>query len=195
MAASGDLRNIYAALPEAFGALIEIAPVGTALPTEVGDTIDPAFTPFSILDEGGLTITPVRSVTEERDEAGRVVKTIVTEKSVDLGFAFREFLNSAALETVYGPDNVTITAATATSGEKVAVAWDGEIPPAFSAICRTKDGDAKVWFVIPNVQITEEGEIVLNSSQSIKPPVSAKGLPDGAGKSFYVYTDDGKFSV
>lgn len=197
MADTGSYDNIISGLSTIVGGAIDLAPLGTPLPTSIDDfnDLDDAFEPFSILGDEGITISFNRTVVEEKDEAGRTVNTIVSERSISVAASFREFLNGKALQAVWGADKVTLTAANDEHGNQIAAHYDGSIVPKCVAVIRIKDGNKRGMFVVPVFGFTETGEIKLAATESIKPSVVATGYPAASGDLLHFYGDDGLVTV
>ena len=49
--------------------------------------------------------------------------------------------------------------------------------------------------MVPHGQVTERGEIPLQASAAVTLPVTLSTYPDKAGKSIYIFTDDGVVSA
>lgn len=189
---TGNLSNIVAATPSSPAGGIRKGTATAVLPTSATSSIDAAtWLPLGIVTDKGVTIDPKVNTKEERDWSGRVVKTIVTDSSVDLSFELYEMLALEVLQAAYGEDAVEAVAATTDHGDTVSLVFKGELPDAAPFIIDAKDGKARIRIVFPSLQITEPGQIVLSSTDTTKPALKGTAYPDADGVLFYLYTDNG----
>ena len=66
---------------------VSLAPIGTALPTDLTSPLDPKFQEVGLLNSDGLTIKPSDSVDKRKGHQGnRVYKKIMTDSDTDLSF-------------------------------------------------------------------------------------------------------------
>jgi hypothetical protein len=166
------------------------APRGTALPTAVDDTLDPAFEDSGYISEDGLTLTPERSTEQVRDWSGSVVRELLTEFAAKLAWAHLE-TNEQSLKNYLGDDNVTVTAADAENGKRITALLRSTELPRKPWVFKIKDGDSRVLIVVPDGQVSETGEVAFVKSGAITWPVTLSTYPDSAGVNVYIYLDDG----
>jgi hypothetical protein len=174
----------------ATGAILS-APIGTTLPTDATATLDASFTDSGYVSEDGLTFSPDLSTTDINEWNGALVRRIKESFDGSLSWSHLE-TNEAALKNTFGDDNVTVTAATATHGQQLAVAISGELPAAKSWVFKLKDGDNRILIVVPNGQVTDIEDVSFTSSDAIMWGVTLSCYPDANGNSLYIYTDDGQ---
>lgn len=167
------------------------APRGTALPTSITSTLDPAFKDSGYISEDGLTLTPERSTETVKDWSGAVVRELLTEFSAKLAWAHLE-TNETSLKNYLGDDNVSVTAATPTEGKRITALLRGTEMPRKSWTYKVKDGDARVLIVVPDGQVSETGEVAFVKSGALTWPVTMATYPDAAGVNVYIYLDDGQ---
>lgn len=163
---------------------------GTALPTAVGATLDAAFTDSGYISDEGLTLTPERSDESIRDWSGSEIRRILTEFGVTLAWAHLE-TNETSLRNYLGDNNVTVTAADATNGKRIAAKIANAELPRKSWVYKIKDGLARVLIVVPDGQVTETGEVAFIKTGALTWPVTLTTYPDASGVHVYVYLDDG----
>lgn len=104
-------------------------------------------------------------------------------------------LSKAALENYFGESNVTVTAATSTTGTQTLARLNGSEMPVKSWYFKIKDGNRRILIVVPLGQVTERGEINFTKTQAVMLPVVLSTYPDSAGNNVYIYTDDGVFTA
>lgn len=189
-----DVRNIFTGAPDQLttGAILS-ALTGTTLPTEAGGTIDPTFKDSGYIGEDGLKIGTNSSSTDIKDWSGNVVRSIMSEYGNQLTWNHLE-LNEQSLKNFLGDANVTVTAATASTGKKIAAKFNADEMPVKSWIFKIKDGARKLLVVVPLGQLSERGEISLTKTEAIQLPITLKTYPDASGNHIYWYSDDGVFS-
>ena len=141
------------------------APKGTALPTTPGTTPGASWVLVGDISEDGITLTrpngdvirnwaldPVRKVNTEN---GKITAPIIdTSKKV--------------LETLYGADNVTYTAATSGHGNitSVTLSPDVSAEPA-SYLFLMKDGESLAMLGTSNGLITEIGDVSFSPTEAV----------------------------
>lgn len=190
-----DAKNVLVGGPDqaTTGAILSGGPTAV-LPTKPGEAPATGWTDSGYISEDGLTMTPERSMAGIKDWSGATVKEALEEFNGTLAWAHLE-TNEAALKNYFGDDNVTITPATSTTGKIIKATMGATEMPRKPWQFRVKDGKAKVLIVVPDGQVSEQGEVSFVKSGAITWPVTLKTFPDAAGKNIYVYTDDGIFSA
>ncbi|WPM94337.1 major tail protein [Arthrobacter phage Cupello] len=170
------------------------APLGTTLPDDALAAIDPAFDDSGYISADGMNLTPERTTETIRDWSGAIIRSILSEFGASIAWAHLE-TNEASLKNYFGDDNVTVTAATATSGKQLAAALKAAELPRKSWVFKIKDGDNRVLVVVPDGQVTETGEVSFTKAGAITWPCTMTTYPDATGTHVYVYTDDGVFTA
>lgn len=167
-------------------------PLGTALPTTEVIALNAALIDQGYVSEDGIERTITKAFEAIRDMGGEEVLKTRTEIGIKVSFALLETLNGNVAKTVYGDSAVTVTAATASAGTKVAIAYAGdEVPNSVWVLDTALAGKIK-RYVFPNAQLsTEDQTVTLNSSTAATIPVELTLYKDSAGKYFYEYSDDG----
>ena len=188
-----NTKNVMTGAPTgAVGGYLLRAPLGTALPTTEASALNAGFIDQGYVSEDGVERAISKTYEVIRDMGGNEVLKSRTEHGVTVTFALLETLNGEVAKTIYGTDAVTITAANAGAGTKVAIAYAGAEVPNSSWVLDTKLADKIKRYVFPNAQLaTEDQTVTLNSSTATTFPVSLTLYPDAAGKYFYEYSDDG----
>ena len=190
-----NAKNVLVGGPDqaTTGAILS-ALLGTELPVLPSETPDAAFGDSGYISEDGLTLTPERSMAGIKDWSGATVKETLEEFNGTLAWAHLE-TNEAALKNYFGDDNVTVTPATASTGRIIKAKMGATEMPRKSWVFRVKDGKAKVLIVVPDGQVSEQGEVSFVKSGAITWPITLKTFPDASGVNVYIYTDDGVFSA
>lgn len=192
-----NAKNVMTGTPKGgVGGYLFRGPLGTALPTDEKTALDAALLDQGYVSEDGVERAISKTYETIRDMGGEEVLKTRTELGVTVSFSLLETLNGETAKTVYGASAVTITAATASSGTKVAVAYDGsEVANSVWVLETALAGKIK-RYVFPNAQLASEDQTVtLNSASAATFPVSLTLYKDASGKYFYEYSDDGVFSA
>ncbi|WP_029153492.1 phage tail tube protein [Microbacterium gubbeenense] len=164
------------------------------IPATIDDVEIEGLEDSGYVNEDGVTITPSESTETIKDWALNVIRRILTEFDGTIAWTHLE-LSVGALKNYMGDDNVEVTEATAEHGTQVRAAISGEVRPIKAWYFKLKDGDRRALVMVPHGQVTERGEIPLQASAAVTLPVTLSTYPDKAGKSIYIFTDDGVVSA
>lgn len=190
-----DATKVLVGAPEQSGVAgaINRAPLGTELPDDARKALELAFKSAGYVSSDGISLTPDLSTTDITDWNGDVVRTLLESFSGTVTFSLIQFDADGAMLT-FGENNVTVTPATSTSGEQIAIALGATLPPAGAWVFRMKDENALIRIVLPNAQVVSWNEMQFSKTAPIPLGVQLKCYPDDKNKSIYIYTDDGVFS-
>ena len=188
---SVNSKNVFIGAPDqATTGAILTGPETDVIPETIDDFVLTGLVDSGYVNEDGVTITPSETTETIRDWALNVIRRILTEFDGTLAWTHME-PSVAALKTYMGDDNVDVTAATAEHGTQVRAAIAGTVRPVKAWYFKLKDGERRALVFVPHGQVTERGEIPLTASAAVTLPVTLSTYPDAAGKSIYIYTDDG----
>jgi len=180
----------------AIGGAIFRAPLGSTLPTAVASALDAAFIAQGHVSTDGFTRAIEKSYAAINAWGGDEVAKNRTEHSVKVNFALIQSLDKDVLTTVFGSDAVTVTPATVSSGELIAVAYAGEEMPESAWVVNMAYKGRKRRIVFPKAQMTTESFEQTFSDEDVVPiPVELTIYADENGNFFYEYTDDGVFAA
>lgn len=185
--------NVVAGSPLATGGIL-IGDLTSAAPTTALSALA-GFSAAGYIGEDGVTETNERSTDRIRAWGGDTVKVVQTEHNVTYQFTFLETLNADVLKAVYGEDNVTTTASTASTGTLHEVAINASALPHKSYVFEVKDGSAKIRIYVPDGQITEVGEVTYSDSEVVGYQVTVEAFADELGNKAYKFLDNGIFSA
>lgn len=188
------IKDVLVGAPIIVTGGVLLAPKGTALPTDHKTALDAGFKASGYVSEEGLSMTENRQTQKIKAWGGSTVRELQTEHDVTFSWAWLE-TNGEVLKAVYGTDNVSETAATATDGTIYAVQIKGEQLKPVPYTFEMKDGDARIRVVVPDLQITETGETKFVHDDVIRYNVTATALPDDNGVKAYMYMTDGVTSA
>lgn len=185
--------KVFVGAPAVGGAIFR-APLTTALPTDTSTALDAAFIAQGHVSDEGFTRAIEKAYASIVAWGGQEVAKNRTELTVSAAFALIQTIDSDVLETVFGADAVTVTAATTSTSEEIAVAYDGAELPTSAWVVNMSYNRRKRRIVFPNAQLTTESfEQTFTDEDLAAFPVELTIYTDDAGKYFYEYTDDGKF--
>ncbi|HEY9265509.1 MAG TPA: hypothetical protein VIQ11_12985 [Mycobacterium sp.] len=187
---ANSVANVAVGKPKVTGGAFR-APLGTALPTDSSVALDVAFKGLGYVGEDGVTFNPARSTDKKKAWGGDIVKVTQSEYSETWQFTLIEYRNPEVQKTVFGDDNVTVTAADATHGTRLTVAHNGDILPNQSFAFEMLEGVAANRIVLPNAQVNEVGEISYQDDELIAYQVTVEAFQDESGNNSYEYSDDG----
>ena len=188
-------KDVFVGAPDqqVTGAILT-GPETDVIPETIDDFVFTGLDDSGYVGEDGVTITPTESTESIRDWSLKVIRKVLTEFDASLAWAHLA-LDEFSLKNYMGDDNVEVTAATATKGTLTRAAIAGEARPTKAWYFKIKDGNRRAVVFVPHGQITERGEIALLASAAITLPVTLTTYPDTAGKSIYIYLDDGVVSA
>lgn len=186
-----SVAKISNAKPVATGG-VKNGPLGTTLPSDAATAPDAALKSLGYVSEDGLQPEGERSTNTVRDWAGDVIAQLQTEHSSRFTFTLYGVFDADVLKAVFGEGNVTVTAATASTGTLIEVTETGdELPHSAWLFDVRGDGGKKTRIVIPDGQPSNitEGPLVAGELQSFTLTIEA--FKDEVGVKAYRYYDDG----
>jgi hypothetical protein len=188
-----NAANVLVGAPDqaTTGAILS-GPVGAAKPTNPSDIPTTGVEDSGYISEDGLTLTPSYSTTDINDWSGALVRRILQTFDGTLSWAHLE-TNEESLRVWAG--DVTVTAATSTTGKIIEAALGATEHPRKAWYFKVKDGSQRVLIYVPDGQVTEAGEVTFTKSGAVTWPVTLSTYPDEAGKSIYIIIDDGVFGA
>lgn len=189
-----SVANITAGRPMASGGILA-APLGSTLPTDASTALDAAYVALGLVGEEGLAPSGERSSENTKDWAGDIVAALQSEHTSSFEITLLEVFNEEALKAVFGDGNVTVTAATPSSGKLFSIKETGEPLGHKSFAFDMKYLDKRMRIVLPDAQITavEEAPFVNAALNSFK--ITIMAYKDTNNTKVYRYYDDGTFSA
>ncbi|WP_125767358.1 phage tail tube protein [Lapidilactobacillus wuchangensis] len=177
-----DAKNVSTAKPRVGGAAFT-APLGTKLPIDAVDTLDPAFKELGYISEDGLVNTNTPSSETIKAWGGDVVDSVETEKEDTFKYTLIEALNIAVLKEIYGEDNVTGDLKTVVKIKANAIPLQAHVL-VFDMIL--KDGIVK-RIVVPMGKVSEVGDITYADGDALGYETTLTAIPDDTKNTHYEY--------
>jgi hypothetical protein len=110
--------NVVVAAPITGGGAL-VAPIGTTLPTAIATALDADFEALGYLSDDGVNETTDRSSKKQYAWGGDTIATTQDSYGKSFKLTIAEYLNATAKSVVKGASNVTVTAATSTTGTRI----------------------------------------------------------------------------
>lgn len=148
------------------------APAGTALPAYPGEELAAAWTEVGDVDADGITFAPRDSDTL-KNWAGQPKRVIPGSDPATIQAKVMD-TTEASLKTVFGADNVVVTAATADHGKLVTIDMDSKPSPA-AFLFIMKDGDDMKILGTPNGLVSELADVAFKNDEAIEWDVTIQG--------------------
>jgi hypothetical protein len=168
---------------------------GTAVPTTAAAVPNVAFKALGYVSEDGLEPQGERTVNAIRDWNADIIAQLQTEHSVRFSLTLYAAWDSDVLTQVFGADNVTVTAATASTGTLITVEETGSVLPHRAWIFDMAHDLRKLRIVLPNAKITEVTERPYVAGELAGFQITVEAFKDSSGVKAYRYYDDGVFSA
>ena len=177
-----NAQNVSVAKPKVGGAIF-VAPVGTALPTDVTTALNEAFQNVGYISEDGVVNTNSPDTDTIKEWGGASVGKIDNGKDDTFQFTMIEALNPTALKLVYGADNVSGTLAAGITVK----ANSNEQPDVSLVIDMILKGGALKRVVLPSAGVSEVGEVTYAATSAIGYQTTLLATPDASGNTHYEY--------
>ena len=170
---------------------VATAPVGTTLPTDARSVLPDTYVTGGYVSEDGVSLSADQSTNDIIEWSGSKVRSFLEEFTGTVTYTELQ-TDKQSMERIFGPDYVTATDATTTSGNALKVAIGNHLPDPQTWVFSMKDGNRRLRIVIPNGQVTSFDEVTFVRNDAVKWGVTISCLDDGTGNSVYLYTDDGQ---
>ena len=155
-----NVNNSYVATPPIDGGVLHSGPLGTNLPNDALEALDPIFVgnDHGAVGENGIAINRSKTTQKIRMFGGGNFRTVITETDHSVKITLLEDDNPVVLETINGADNVIVHDADE-DGLKKTIYHTGEASPIQSWVIDTIDGEKSKRYVIEKGQVTELAEV------------------------------------
>lgn len=176
-----DSQNVSFGKPKATGALF-VAPLGTTLPTNAIDELDPAFKGLGYVSDEGLVNGIETDVEDVFAWGGDNVLSGQTTFAENFTFNLIE-TNTEVAKLYYGEDNVDV------DGENITIrANSAPLPPIVFVAEIVLTGNRVKRVVVERGQIADRsGEITYVDGEPVAYPINLKAFPDSDGNTHVEY--------
>jgi len=188
---ANNAANAIVGKPSVLGGIF-VAPLGTTLPTNESTALSAAFKGVGYLTDAGFVRGRKTDTDTKRAWGGDPLVVLDKGKTRTAKFGFAEYLNATAQGLIYGDAQVTETAATSTSGRKLAVVDKDIVLPHLVWVIQMFYGDATGRLVFPDAQITDFDDITYKDDDIVASPVTLTQFSDSTGSYSYEYWNDGR---
>lgn len=166
-------------------------PLGSPLPTTAAAVINAAIKPLGYVSEDGLEPQGERTVNAIKDWNADIIAQLQTEHSVRFSLTLYGAWDEDVLTEIYGAENLTVTAATPSTGKLIRVTETGSVLPNRVWIFDMKTDDKKLRIVLPNAKVSEVTERAFVAGELAGFQVTVEAFKDDSGVKAYRYYDDG----
>lgn len=149
--------RVAAARPKVGGG-VYWAPLGTAIPTDASTALGAGFVCLGPVSEDGVQPSRDTSVERVREWDGSTLASLLSDENRAFEFTLLGAHDEDALSFVHGDGNVTVTAAAAGVGTKIAVTDKGGQLEKGVLVLEMTHAGAKQRKVVPVAQPTVTGE-------------------------------------
>lgn len=196
VSALGDPNQIFAATPtglQTAGGLY-VAPIGTAIPEDVDEPLDPLFKSLGYVSSDGVTISIDGSTTPIEVWSGERIGSLRDAFSIEYSMSLYQVLSPHVNATIFGDGSVSTAAATADRGNRMRVAISSRMPKIMSLVLDAFFEDKAIRQVCELVQMSDIDDITLvhNEPMAFQPTFSV--FRGSNGNHVVQYSDDGQIT-
>lgn len=190
-----NVGQILAASPVAATGGLYRAPLGTTLPTDTTTAIAAPFNGLGYVDEDGVTLAIDRPNTPAYAWGGLKVAALQQHFNPSLSFKLMQVLDPDNMKAVFSDSNVTVTAATVSSGTITTVAINGLLNVNSTWVVSGFYQSETFRIAVPNARVTSTRDIKFTHKALAMYDCTLEMFPDSSGNSMYYITDDGVFAA
>ena len=143
------------------------APAGTALPTYLSEALAQAWEEVGAISQDGITFNTNHTFNQLKNWANKIARLLPAEESGTVGAPIID-TTEESFNTIFGADNVNVTAATATHGKLISVdVTPDDMPDEEAFLFLIKDGDDMIMIGTTKGYISELGEVAFQPNAAI----------------------------
>lgn len=143
------------------------AAAGTALPTYPGEELAAAWTEVGAISSDGISYASNWSFEKLKNWANQIERMLPGDESGTVSAPIID-TTEESFKTIFGSDNVTVTAATATHGKLISVdVTANSMPDAEAFLFLVKDDDDMIMIGTTKGYISELGEVAFQPDAAI----------------------------
>lgn len=143
------------------------APANTALPTALNAALAEAWTEVGAISEDGITLNTNHTFEQLKNWANKIARQLPSNESGTVGAPIID-TTEESFKTVFGAENVTVTAATTAHGKQISVDIKPDAMPEPEAfLFLMKDGDDMIMIGTKKGYISELAEVAFQPNAAI----------------------------
>lgn len=165
--------------------------IGATAPTDARSALGTGWSDASgYISNSGITLNLNRSTTALKDWGLNTVRVLATDFATNITGEFLQ-MDEETANTLFGEDNVTVTAATTTKPASLKLSIGPDMPEPQAFVFNMKDGERRARLYIPNGQITQVGSPTFVPGAGNVWPFTLDCYDDGTGHCVYMFFDNG----
>jgi hypothetical protein len=187
------VAEVTAPSPTVMGGVFR-APAGTALPTDSSTALATAYVSLGYTDDDGVTRKEDRPNTKQYAWGGQLVASLQEHYAATFTFKLLQVINPEVLKATHNDNNVTVTAATSTTGTITQTKLNPLINLNSVYVIEGFYQAATFRMVLPIARITMLGDYKITHKTLSTYDATLEAFPDNNGNFVIQYWDDGIFS-
>lgn len=193
----GDVSKVFAASPTDLDTVggLWIAPLGTALPTDVDVPLNAAFKNLGYIGPEGVQVTIDSSTNPIEVWGGDEIGTLRDKFSIEYSMKLYQVLSPEVNAALFGTANVSTTAATSTKGNRLKVILNSALPKRCSLVLDSVYEDKMIRQVASVAQLSDLGDVQFVHNEPLSFEPTWKVLKGKDGNHIIQYSDDGMKTV
>ena len=171
------------------------APLGSTLPTDTTTALTTPNVSLGYIGDAGLNRQESRPQTKQYAWGGWLLASLQNSYSLTFKFTLVQVLDPDVLKAVHSDGNVTVTAATQSSGTVTKVAFNPTLN--LNAVWNFEGfyQQTTMRVSVPIARVTEPGDLLWSNKQLAGYGVTLEAFPDSQGNFGYQITDDGVLAI
>ena len=166
--------------------------IGATAPTDARTQLGNGWSDAAgYISENGITLNLNRSTSPLKDWGLNTVRVMATDFTTNITGEFLQ-MDEVTAQTLFGEDNVTVTAATTTKPATLKLSIGPDMPEEHAFVFNMKDGERRARIYVPNGQITQVGSPTFVPGAGNVWPFTLECYDDGTGHSVYMFFDNGQ---
>lgn len=179
-----------AAFAPKVGGGVYYAPGTPTLPVDASTALNAAFKALGPISQDGIKPSRDTSVDKVKEWDGSTLASLLSDESRSFEFLMYGAYDEDVLSFVYGAANVSVTAATASVGTKIAVTDKGGKPANGSLVFEMVYGGKKKRIVVPVADSVITGEEPYVKGGLTGYTVTVEALKNASGVRVYEYLEN-----
>jgi len=185
-----DVQEIAAPSPKVTGGVL-VAPLGTTLPVDAVSALDVGFVKLGRVSVDGVDRTEDRPNTEINDWGGDLIAVLQDKYGITIKFKLLQLMNADVQAAAHGQSNVTVSAASPTSGTEIKSKMNSKLLDYGSWVIDAYYQQMSMRLVIPYGRITMVGPLKWVHKELAMYDLTLKPFPDVTNNHAYEYWNDG----